>query len=423
MRSTSRMRPTDLRLLMFSLVCAAPVIFGGCRTTKPAYDGASLWTIETSKALQNACKREDYTATAAEVADGTLDLNHCLDDETLVRRWMNAVQTRIENNWPADFLSGGNENKKCLESLTNGLMVRLAASMRNWCRKTGASAAREALAAETSDIQSPKCSDLVRMTSDGCFVEAECPAPSPGTGNVPAKARKTRIQCHEGVRKIHKVKDPNNENLAWNDPFVIDLSALESHARVTFGAPNCHGTAQAVAGNLLSDLPLEGLQFARLYDEPVCGEAARKFIAENMGKPIGDLAIDPGGLLINMRHSECTAQQCGKVHLWVEHCIAAKDGAATPTFASAIFINDMCVECWAERLAAHGLAQTDGPIRPGCILTTPDHSIFVVHRSAGFCFAYEATSPYGPPQLRASPCLAMESRFDRHFCPAASGPR
>jgi hypothetical protein len=423
MRLIFHMRHTDPRSLLIHLVCAAPVIFGGCRTTKPVYDQASLWTIETSKALDDACQRDEHTATSDDLGTDTDRLADCIEDEGLARRWVNAVQTRIENNWPLDYLAGPEDRKKCLQALTNGMMSRLASDMWDLCRKIGSTKAREALAAETSEMQSPLCSDLVRMTSDGCFIQAECPAPSSGYGRSPSKVRKTRILCHEGVRKIHQVKDPQNQNLAWNDPFVIDLTGLQSYARVTYGAPNCHGTAQAVAGDILADLTLEGVQFARLYDEPVCGDAARNYLQENIGKPLGDLALTPGGLLINMVHGDCNAQQCGKVNLWVQNCDDGKSRSTPTPFTSAVFIDDMCVECWGSRLSAKGLSKIDGPIKPGCILTTTDHSIFVVHRSAGFCFAYEATSPYGPPQLRASPCVAMENRFERHFCPATSTTR
>lgn len=418
------MRLTDRHQICSYLLAATLLSMWGCRTAGPSLSVADLWSIETSKALDDACRRDDYTATAAEVTDEAKGLGKCINDPALARRWMNAVQTRIENNWPTDYPALGAEKVKCLEGLTNGVMARLGARMRDFCKKRGSDATRQMIASETSEFQDPKCTDLVRMTPEGCFVEAECPSASSNSVSARTKPRKTRVMCHDGVKKIHRIKDPKNQNLAWNEPFAIELSGLQSYAHVTYGPPNCHGTAQAVAGELLGDLQLEDVMFARLADEPRCGKQAREFVAANKDKKIAELALNPGGLLINMKHEDCTASQCGKVQLWVDHCVdgamADQTRSSTQPFESAVFIEDMCVECWAGILAKKGLIRTDESARPGCIFTTYDHSVFIVHRSAGFCFAYEATSPYGPPQLRASPCRLLDERFKNHFCPVTT---
>ena len=414
MRRTDRANPLGVPA---TIIVAALAMTGGCRTTSaPAPSMADLWSLETSEALRQACKFDYYGEDRAALADSIKSMGRCVEDQTVAKRWHLLVENRIRQNWPADFADGGDKNTACLERLTTGLVVRYGQDMTTLCRSyTDVTQARQLLSDSVSEMQSPDCSDLTGMDSDGCFVSEACPVDA---NSLNARNRATGRFCHPGVQRIHKVKDPDNTNLAWNNPFVIEMTGNQSSARITYGMPNCHGTAQAAAGNLLDGLRLEKIQFARIADETACGPAAREFLAENSGKPLSGIDLQPGGILINMRHSDCKATDCGTVKLWVDDCHTENSGVTGRPFDAGVFIEDMCVECWGKMLADHGLREEQGqPVRPGCILTTSDHSVFMVRRSAGWCFTYEATSPYGPPQLRANPCAWLEQKFSHHYCP------
>ena len=397
------------------LVALGAALLQGCQTTAPRNNAAQLWTMETSEALQRACNNNTYGASREEVTDANGILSKCIADPVTSTRWHQLVENRIVQNWPDDFAAGGAKNVLCLESLTNALVVHYSERMTHWCSSSDdASGVRKKIADAVSEMMAPDCTDLVRMTETGCFIRETCP---PGGSGYQAKKRVATPVCHEGVQRIHKVKDPKNINLAWNDPFVIDLTRSQSAARTTFGMPNCHGTAQAAAGELLSDLKLESVTFARLADEPRCGKEAAEFLAANREKPLAKVDLQPGGIIINMKHDDCTATDCGTVKLWIDTC-TPEDPRANRAFDSGVFIDGMCVACWGKMLEAHGLkSEPNGAVRSGCILTAADHSVFMVQRSAGWCFTYEATSPFGPPQLRASPCLDLELRFENRYCP------
>lgn len=401
---------------------AALAITTSCRTAPRQVPAAELWSLETNEALRQACKFDYYGEGREAVTESIEAMTRCIDDQPTATRWHLLVENRIRQNWPADFLAGGEKNATCLDRLTNGLVARYGEDMTRLCRtQDDINKSRELISDSVFEMQSPDCSDLTRMNDAGCFVRETCPTGSRARG--PAKRLKS-VMCHEGVRRIHKVKDPANTNLAWNDPFVIELTGNQSSARITYGMPNCHGTAQAAAGDFLSQLRLERVDFARTSDEASCGKPAREFLAANIDKPVSAIDMHPGGILINMKHKDCLPTECGTVKLWVDECHVGKPDAKRP-FDSGVFIDGMCVGCWGKLLADHGLQENmggpDSPtrpqVRPGCVLTTADHSVFMVHRSAGWCFTYEATSPYGPPQLRSSPCVWLEQKFNRQYCP------
>jgi len=419
MRLTDRARTL---VVPAAIVVASVTTLAGCRTTSdPGRSAADLWSLETSDALRQACKFDYYGEDRAALADSIKNLGRCVEDQTIAKRWHLLVENRVRQNWPRDFAEGDDKNTACLERLTTGLVVRYGQDMTTRCRAfPDVAQARQLISDSVSEMQSPDCSDLTAMDPDGCFVRQACPLDANGmnTGN-----RATSRFCHPGIQRIHKVKDPSNTNLAWNNPFVIEMTGNQSSARITFGMPNCHGTAQAAAGDLLADLRLQKVEFARTSDESVCGPAARQFLADNSDKPVSAMDLRPGGILINMKHSDCAPTDCGTAKLWVETCHAADSAdsanmAPPRPFDAGVFVDDMCVECWGKMLADHGLREDpDHAIRPGCILTTSDHSVFMVQRSAGWCFTYEATSPYGPPQLRANPCAWLEQKFSHHYCP------
>ena len=416
MQHTESLNPRVVRVALWTVLWA--VTLQGCRTTSPKMNNADILSLETSDALRESCRFDYFGASRKEVTDAMDALADCVDDRVISIRWHQLIENRIEQNWPDDFAAGGSKNVACLESLTNGLIVRYSDAMTSFCRSSDStSAARKNISDAVFEMQSPDCSDLVRMTAEGCFIRETCP---PGGSGYHSKKRVATTVCHEGVQRIHKVKDPKNSNLAWNDPFVLELTAGQSSARITYGIPNCHGTAQAAAGDLLSDLKLEAVGFARIADEQACGKSAADFLADNREKPLTAVDLHPGGILINMNHKDCTATDCGTVKLWVDACHIGKPEYTRP-FDAGVFIDGMCVDCWGKMLEARGLvSDPDGGIRPGCILTTYDHSVFMVDRSAGWCFTYEATSPYGPPQLRAGPCLALEQKFKHRYCKPAS---
>jgi hypothetical protein len=430
-RTDSKTSPVVLAAFLVAMLATT----GGCRTTAdPKRATANLWSLETSEALRQACKFDYHGEDQAAVAASIKSMGRCIEDINTATRWHRLVENRVRQNWPRDFMAGGEKNAACLERLTNGLVVRYGEDMTAHCRAyPDITQARQLISDSVSEMQSPDCSDLTRMNPDGCFVREVCPA---NATNTNAGKRAPSTLCLPGVQRIHKVKDPANTNMAWNNPFVIELTGNQSSARITYGMPNCHGTAQAAAGDFLSNLRLEKVEFARTSDEAACGKPAREFLAANIDKPIAEIDMQPGGILINMKHEDCQATECGTVKLWVDECHAGKPDAKRP-FDSGVFIDGMCVDCWGKLLGDHGLRENkdapDSPtpgqvdpqfnskgypqVYPGCVLTTSDHSVFMVHRSAGWCFTYEATSPYGPPQLRSSPCVWLEQKFKRQYCP------
>lgn len=417
------MRLTDfsnaLNLTCLTLLC---ILTQGCQTSSGKSRLTEMWSLDTSIALADACRQDLDPADPGHVQESIEQMGSCIQNLELASEWHRLVRARIVEQWPQDFIDTDKDNRACLESLTNSLLIRFASEAVNSCPKANLTSHSDTIAESVEQMKANACTALVGMTADGCFIQRDCNLAS----SKPEPGKQNRKDCRPLIQKIHKVKDPENKNLAWIDPFVIELTGNRSSARVTYGLPNCHGTAQAAAGNLLGDLFLEGISFARLHEKEICGSSVEAWFSKNKSKPLRDLQLNPGGLIINMNHRDCAEHDCGKVNLWIDHCEAEAGSESTDVpFAAGIFIDDMCVECWARMLEKKGFHRsrdavagaTGKKIKPGCILTASDHSVYVVHESAGWCYSYEATSPYGPPQLRTAPCLAMQNRFENHFCP------
>jgi hypothetical protein len=221
--------------------------------------------------------------------------------------------------------------------------------------------------------------------------------------------------CSAEIQNIHGIKDPSQESLLYNYSYVAELTGNESSKRITYGPPNCHGVAQAAAGGILDDLRLESVRHARLANENRCKEKVTSFFETHKHSPIAAIPMEPGGLIINMKYADCRQSDCGKVSLWVDDCSQER-------LELAVFIDGMCVDCWEQKLLSRGLKRqpthpSGRQLIPGCILTTQDHSVMIIEQSAGMCFFYEATSPYGPPQVRAVPCPVLNQKFSRQYCP------
>ncbi len=387
-----------------------------CRVTSSP-SPSDILTLETSTALDEACRGESVTATPEELSAAESALSSCLGSNSIVRKWVQSLNLRIKSNWPADFLEGGPEKRRCLEKLTIGAQTRYLESLTDACKSSNQTQKQELLTSLSERLVEP-CFDISHMTSNGCFVAKGCAnqAISPKDFGRPENTVRNQLKlCSPNIQKIHRVKDPDKANLLYNYSYVSELTGNQSYNRITYGPPNCHGVAQAAAGDILDTLRLETFQYARLTDENRCKTTATNFFEKYKSQPIGKIPMSPGGLMINMRYESCDEDQCGKVALWVEDCPQDK-------LKSAIFIDGMCVNCWEKFLALKGLKRQLTDFRgrqfiPGCILTTEDHSVMIIGKSQGMCFFYEATSPYGPPQIRAVPCPVLNQKFTRQYCP------
>lgn len=399
-----------LSILFFGVFAAS------CRVTS-SQNPSDILTLETSAALDDACRRESVTATPEELNAAESGLSSCLGSGTTIRKWLEALSLRIESNWPTDFLEGGPDKRRCLEKLTIGAQTRYLESLTEACKNSNKTQKQELLTA-LSDVLVEPCFDITHMTSKGCFVAKGCAnqSISPKDFGHPEGTAQNQLKlCSSNIQKIHTIKDPDKASLLYNYSYVSELTGNQSYNRITYGPPNCHGVAQAAAGDILDMLKLETIQYARLPDENRCKSTAVNFFEKNKSQPIGKITMSPGGLMINMRYEACEERQCGKVALWVEDCLQDK-------LKSAIFIDGMCVNCWEKYLAAKGLKRQTTNFQgkqfiPGCILTTADHSVMIIGKSHGMCFFYEATSPYGPPQIRAIPCPVLNQKFMRQYCP------
>lgn len=407
------------RGILLSAVAVGSFMAASCRTSSTEQI-SDLRTMETSEALDAACQQETLSAELSDVAAYESILGQCLGSEESVRFWTTSVLDRMKNQWPKDYLAKGGHAQQCLEKLTYGTVLRYLELLSDACQAKPESRA-EILGSMKLDHKNTSCFDFVRMTADGCFVVEACQQQNlqPKDFGPGLASDTTRIvACSESIQKIHKVKDPNNDNLLYNFAFVSELTGKQSYKRTTYGPPNCHGTAQAVVGGLLEDIKLNGYIHARTANESRCKAAVEEYLTQNRDKPISQLPMSPGGLLVNMKHEQCTEADCGDAKLWVDDCDSQK-------LELAVFIDGMCIACWEKKLAAKGFAKqttnyVGSQLKAGCVLTTNDHSVVILGQSRGMCFYYEATSPFGPPQVRATPCVVLNDQFLGQYCSAAS---
>lgn len=412
-----------MRFFKSSALLALSLLMASCRST--SHSAASdILTLETSAALEESCRRETVTASLEDLVEAQQSLADCLGPATTldaVKTWTASIGKRIESNWPKDFLSRGSSANQCLFALTVGVQTRYMESLSAGCNKASPSIKRE-IAAVLSQQYIDDCFDFVNMTADGCFVVKSCDGATIDPkvfGISGAHSRPELTLCSDRIQKIHRIKDPGKANLLYNYAYVSELTGNQSSNRITYGPPNCHGVAQASVGGVLDHLRLESIQHARLSNQTRCETAVNRFFDRYKTSVIQDIPMSPGGVMINMKYADCSADDCGKVALWVDDC-------RSDQLDLSVFIDGMCVMCWEKKLAAKGLKRQPNyysgkQLMAGCVLTTEDHSVMIVGRSREMCFFYEATSPYGPPQIRAVPCAVVNQKFSRQYCPEQSG--
>lgn len=284
-----------------------------------------------------------------------------------------------------------------------------------------------------------KCWRFVHQTADGCIEATPCTGKGSAdlaalpispqsrgawTGPDPVPAGGKVRLCHPLIGKMHRLKDPTEAMVRYNYPFANYLSLGRSNVNITYGAANCHGTAQAIAGGFLDQVEVGSLSYHGDTVREQCGALAdAAFNAakdRTNGHPTGaELPIGKGGHSINMNHdATCSADDCGDVRF---NTFACEGGE----LESHVFHLNMCINCWDQRLRKAGYAPlpeaaTWKDLRPGCILTQNDHSITNVFQNDGFCYFYESLSPFASPQLNVAECPMLMARFDRKWCPARS---
>lgn len=270
------------------------------------------------------------------------------------------------------------------------------------------------------------CWRFLTMDQDDCVVAAPCEGRGPadlarlplsprGAGMVPETAR-VKL-CHPAIKAMHRLKDPRRLNDDFNYAFANYLGMNRSNAHVTYGAANCHGTAQAFAGDFLSKLKVDHVTYHSPTVEEQCGEQARSALALAGPVATGEaLPISKGGYVVNMVHdAACSKDQCGKASLQTFSC----EGGALEAH---VFIQDMCIHCWGELLVQAGWRPmaddaTWRDLMPGCIMTANDHSVTLLNESAGMCYFYESLSPFAAPQMNVDRCTSLFDRFGRRWCP------
>lgn len=281
-----------------------------------------------------------------------------------------------------------------------------------------------------------QCWRLVHMTADGCVEAMPCmgkgsahlavlPITSdslagwPGADPV-SEGQAVRL-CNTKIKAMHTLKDPNAVMERYNYPFANYLSLGRSNVNVTYGAANCHGTAQALAGGILNDVVVEKLDYQSPMVRTKCSSLAETAFENARGRTNGlptgtELPIAKGGHVINMNHdTACSSEECGDVSFNTFAC----DGNELESY---IFHGNICINCWGKRLEKAGYkplstTATWQDLQPGCILTQDDHSITNVFQNDGFCYFYESLSPFAAPQLNVSDCQSLFAAFPRRWCP------
>ena len=154
----------------FLLLVIGSAIFG-CKTS--AHRNASqMLTMETSVALEEACRYDGVTAEASDLHAEEQRLGECLGSQSSARIWSTKIFDRFRRNWPEDFAARGQKALTCLTNLTRGAVLRYLDDLSRECER-GEYRPREILAAITEEYADP-CFDFVRMTANGCFVVRSC---------------------------------------------------------------------------------------------------------------------------------------------------------------------------------------------------------------------------------------------------------
>ena len=431
---------TKSKFLKSVFIVAFAGFMQSCKTLSVKPSLSEILTQETSSALASACKTVVSGDEVHDAFDQRNRLCRCLGEQSGPRisrdlsdkacsgrgdlkKWEEFIVGKFKKRWPKDFLAKSPvENAACLQSLTFLNLELFYFELENICKRSDVDKLDEFIVFPKASPKQDGCWELVGMTADGCFEAESCPGTTADLKYLPLSPPREGLAtgvvklCNQAIQKIHKVKDPSNANLLYNQPFAIELSANRSSNHITYTAANCHGVAQAVIGGPLGAVEMKEIKYRVLADEAQCGPLARAKLLSKSPPTVDNLALDPGGLLINMNHSfSCSSTDCGSASLYVDDCKDKKLHAST-------FIDKMCVNCWAKSIEDAGLKPLDSKstakdLQPGCLLTQADHSVVVVLQNDHFCYFYEATSPFGPPQLRTKPCAVLWSGFERKWCP------
>lgn len=321
------------------------------------------------------------------------------------------------------------DDNQCLEDLAGatveGAIDRIARACKEDRRNDLAN-----LLASPPPAAAGACWRFRRMDDKGCVVAVPCAGQDADLAQlpVPGLAGKARAGdevtiCHPVIQSMQALKDPDKVSLDYNYPFASLLTNNRSAANVTYGAANCHGTAQEFAGGFLARLPVASLTYHSPWVEDECGALARsaydgaKKSAGN-GAVTGDrLPIGKGGYVVNMNHdASCPATDCGKASFETFKC-------AGGALQAHVFFNGMCINCWDQMLRDAGYTKlaadaTWKDLKRGCILTQSDHSVTFVYQNDGFCYSYESLAPFAPPQLNVHACPQFFGRFPQRWCPA-----
>lgn len=171
--------------------------------------------------------------------------------------------------------------------------------------------------------------------------------------------------------------------------------------------PNCHGTAAKIHG-------IDLAQVTTARDRSKWIEAPGYTKPASCKGAIGAEDVDITGYLVNMDHEQLgpeSANDCGEPQFILTEC-----GEGRPK--ATLFLLNMARACWDRVLDEHGFKKTPNtePIRPGCMTTSPDHTISVVEREGAACQIYEKTSPYAPAWYRWVPCCRLANAAET-YCP------
>ena len=407
---------------------------------KRARVGSSLMTVQTSSALAAACKNYSDADAPKDAEAQKSELCACLQSrpgtaaETSalaractksgdVTKNANAIYNLYKSRWPADFLAlDPSHNAVCLERLTQSALELYYFELTNLCKRTDLPSLLPFTTYKAPTATNNSCWQLTGMTNDGCFEAEPCVGTKADLKYLPLAPPRSGLTsdkvtlCNTAIQNIHHIKDPNNTTYLYNNPFAIELCRGDMRNPGNYAAPNCHGTAQAIIGEPLRSLEMKQVQYRALADKNICNDLAERTLASEHPATVASLALKPGGLLINMNHSPtCSPTDCGTSSLYVDSCTATELQAFT-------FVNQLCIQCWSRLVQNAGLkaldtSSTPADLKPGCFLTQADHSVVTVLQSQNLCYFYEATSPYGPPQLRVKPCAALWNLFELKWCP------
>lgn len=271
------------------------------------------------------------------------------------------------------------------------------------------------------DREQDSCWKIEGITASGCLRAAPCGREAnmrflPLNQSMDRKTSESVLLCQENLQKTEHLKNPQRFNLSIANPLFSYLTRGRIYELIEYGAANCHGTAQSLAGNFLRDLPVTHVK--DWSGDPKLGCFAKvneKFVAAGPAPTIAKLSVS-GGVTINMNHESEDPTDCGEASLIGRTC--HQDGVT-----DYIFIDKMSIGCWDHFLREKAGMERLNPFAhwgeyvPGCIFTQQDHSITLLMQSAGMCFFYESASPFSVSRVGVLPCLQLMSTFHRQWCP------